>query len=492
LSSKYIGILQAIYSNARAKIRTQFGFSKGFKIERGVLQGETLSGKLFTIFLDDLIRKLEESGVPALQLSKEEIHALLYADDICLLASNSIHLQEKIEILRTFFESNGLKVNLSKTNVVIFRKRGNLKCIPCFFWGESSIEVVEEYKYLGVPFHAKIMSGDKKTAQYFLQKAKLAENGLHQLFFRSKVRTLRSRLTLFNSLVQSVLLYCSPVWALTEHELLTSFQSNFLKRVLNLPKYTPRWFVRLETNATPIKFYFFKAAIKFLIRLRLQNPDTLSNSALNELILLHKNPKSDNSINWFSKLVCLCKEFQVDHIMDMENILEKPVTEIYDNLNHALSSIISKDDEADIAFMRNSKEFKNISEYKTHIKCEEYLNVDVPWCMLTLLCQLKLNYNYISVKNMCSSLAAKRYTKESEIACRLCGAPEEDSAHIMCECPHYASARNFLFSKIKLKYRDRINFTKNFSNYDKEFIKSIYIFWCESMKIRQVYLNEID
>jgi hypothetical protein len=494
LSSKYIGILRAIYEKAEAKVRTQFGFSESFKIKRGVLQGETLSGKLFTIFIDDMIKKLEASGIPPLQLGTADINALLYADDVCLLASNAIHLQEKIEILREYFLANNLKVNLSKTNVVIFRKSGKIKNIPLFYWGNEKVEVVEEYKYLGVPFHGKISSGDEKTAKFFIAKAKAAEDGLIQLFYSSKMRTFANRIALFNSLVQSVLMYCSPVWGLKHCSLLENFQSNFFKRILQLPKYCPRWYVRLETNAIPMQFYFLKAVVKFLIRIKNQPNDSLSSVALHEMIKLHNNPKKDRSLNWFSSIVALCKEHDVHNILNIESILEQDVPQIYDKLNHALSNIVNKQTETDITFLRNSKEFSEYSKLKTHIKTEDYLNSDVPWCICTLLCQLRLNYNYIRVKNMTNSLLAKRFSSQNSIACKLCGLGNEDSYHIMCECPHYVSVRrNFLdISKFNVRKINRENFVSIFNNYDIKVMKNIFMYWCESMKIREVYLNEIE
>jgi len=61
-------------------------------------------------------------------------------------------LQEEIDLLKEYFELNGLKVNLGITKVGIFRKDARSKPSPVFKWGHTNIEIVDSYTYLGVPF----------------------------------------------------------------------------------------------------------------------------------------------------------------------------------------------------------------------------------------------------------------------------------------------------------------------------------------------------
>jgi hypothetical protein len=91
-------VIKCLYHNAKAKVRTMQGESEYFNIEKGVLQGECLSAKLFTLFIDDMV--LHNSGVSALKIASKEIHLLLYADDIVLLATNVFDLQSKMDLLQ--------------------------------------------------------------------------------------------------------------------------------------------------------------------------------------------------------------------------------------------------------------------------------------------------------------------------------------------------------------------------------------------------------
>ena len=58
---------------------------------KGIFQGETLSPKLFTIFIEDIVQVFNESSISP--MIKADVHLLFYADDIILLAFNSIELQ---------------------------------------------------------------------------------------------------------------------------------------------------------------------------------------------------------------------------------------------------------------------------------------------------------------------------------------------------------------------------------------------------------------
>jgi hypothetical protein len=184
LSSKFIRTVQTLYHNAKAKIRTNQGESYSFPIKNSVLQGETLSPKLFSLFVEDIVNILYKSGLTSVKILKAEIDILLYADDMILLAYNVFDLQEKINILSNFFHENDLHVNLSKTKVVIFRQ-GNTKLRkPKIFWGESEIEIVDKYVYLGVPMYGNMKY--TQTADDFVNKGLQAQRELFNLFYKSK------------------------------------------------------------------------------------------------------------------------------------------------------------------------------------------------------------------------------------------------------------------------------------------------------------------
>ena len=218
-------MIRTIYSKAKAKIKTRSGESRSFPIEKSVLQGESLSAKLFTIFIDDIFQELDESEISPVMIGLIRAHCLAYADDLIILATNVFDLQAKIDLINAYFKRNDLVINLSKTKVVTFRNSRKKYVKPKFFWGDGEIESVNMYKYLGVNFYAN--ANFCQTGMNFITKAQAAEKQLHTLFYKSKMRTLKSRTVLFKSLVRSVLLYCSPVWGLELTDRLEIFQNKY-------------------------------------------------------------------------------------------------------------------------------------------------------------------------------------------------------------------------------------------------------------------------
>jgi hypothetical protein len=156
ISSKFINNIKCLYLNAKGKIRTRFGESRCFSMTNSVFQGETLTPKLFTLFIEDIIEILNSSNISSVKIGKADINILLYADDMILLAYNCFDLQEKIRILETYFAKNDLSIHLSKTKVVIFHYGKSRVRKPKIFWGDEEIEIVDHYVYLGIPMYGNM------------------------------------------------------------------------------------------------------------------------------------------------------------------------------------------------------------------------------------------------------------------------------------------------------------------------------------------------
>ena len=69
-----------------------------------------------------------------------------------LLASAVIGLQNQLNVLCVAAERLCLTVNLDKSKVIVFRKGGFLAAKEKWFLGGAVVEVVNNYKYLGLTF----------------------------------------------------------------------------------------------------------------------------------------------------------------------------------------------------------------------------------------------------------------------------------------------------------------------------------------------------
>lgn len=152
LSPKIIKNLSSFYSKLSLKTNTRQGWTKDIPITKGVLQGDPLSPLLFILFLADLPLFIPEKC--GIKLGPYNFKALLYADDILLLANNRLSLKSGMKALRQYFLANNLNLNCSKTKIIHFSKKS---CNPAknkFRWNGQTIEVVPQWTYLGVIFQA--------------------------------------------------------------------------------------------------------------------------------------------------------------------------------------------------------------------------------------------------------------------------------------------------------------------------------------------------
>ena len=160
ISGKILKIIQNMYTEAKSCVKVGGKLSDYFQCTAGVRQGENLSPILFAIYLDDFKDYLGErsNSLKDLEGSLEEmeiyvkLYVLLYADDTVILAESASDLQNSLDALCSYSKLWDLKVNLTKTQIVIFSK-GRITSHPTFMYDGKEVDVVDDYTYLGVIFN---------------------------------------------------------------------------------------------------------------------------------------------------------------------------------------------------------------------------------------------------------------------------------------------------------------------------------------------------
>ena len=115
------------------------------KISCGVPQGSIL-GPFFLVYINDISQGLQYSKVK------------LYADDTVLYYSHadpnqlSYRLQYDLDVLSRWYHDNTLTINTSKTQCILFGRKGvnKVENLQKVYLGQMEVEVVNHYRYLGV------------------------------------------------------------------------------------------------------------------------------------------------------------------------------------------------------------------------------------------------------------------------------------------------------------------------------------------------------
>ena len=204
------------YKNTRARILTPDGPTDEFQIHSGVLQGDTLAPYLFVIVLDYALRQAingreEELGFQLYRRQSRRIGPKIvtdldFADDIALLSELVDQAQELLTRVETSAAKIGLEMNAKKTKVMAYNHDEEIKIMTR---DGSQLEVVQDFKYLG-----SWIDSTEKDIKIRKAEAWKALNKLNKMWKSDLARCFK--IGLLESVVESVLLYGSESWTLTD------------------------------------------------------------------------------------------------------------------------------------------------------------------------------------------------------------------------------------------------------------------------------------
>ena len=138
-----------------SRVRVGKNLSDMFPIRNGLKQGDALSRLLFNFALDYAIRRVQVNQ-DGLELNGT--HQLLaYADDVIILGGRVHAVRENAEALVVVTKEIGLEVNADKTKYMIMSRDQNAGRSHSMKIDNSSIERVEEFKYLVPTLTNKIL-----------------------------------------------------------------------------------------------------------------------------------------------------------------------------------------------------------------------------------------------------------------------------------------------------------------------------------------------
>ena len=207
VEGKMLRVLKAMYVDVKAAVLMADGsLTDEFPIATGVRQGCVLSPTLFNIFINDLIVQVKKAGL-GVRIDKERLAALLYADDIVLLAECGKDLQKLMDMVTEHLTKYRLQINHNKSAVVVYgpgRKENRQ-----YKMGSMVIPLKEDYKYLGMIIQNASWT---KTKESMARKASKAMSWSWNLLMRLGAPTVRAMVSVWTALVRPLLEYGAEIW----------------------------------------------------------------------------------------------------------------------------------------------------------------------------------------------------------------------------------------------------------------------------------------
>ena len=146
LDGRDLRLIENLYWNQTAAVRVGDELTEWQEIRRGVRQGCVLSPDLFNIYSEMIMRELE--GLEGVRVGGRNITNIRYADDTALIADSETKMQSLVNTLVIESQRRGLKVNFSKTKVMVVRK-GSEQIDARITIDGSNLEQVNSFSYLG-------------------------------------------------------------------------------------------------------------------------------------------------------------------------------------------------------------------------------------------------------------------------------------------------------------------------------------------------------
>ena len=147
INGPFLEVTKQIYSHTGSYIHLNGMCSKEFESKNGLLQGNNLSPMYFALYINDLLEELRKSNLGAQITPMLNVSTLAYADDIVLISLTADGLQRLLDIVMTWCHNWRVLINVAKTKVVHFQRKGTTRTSRVFTLGDH-LEITSEYKYL--------------------------------------------------------------------------------------------------------------------------------------------------------------------------------------------------------------------------------------------------------------------------------------------------------------------------------------------------------
>lgn len=228
--------LASYYNRTYVTVSNAGQTSNNFRTTNGVKQGGALSPRLFNIYVDALLEQLQKTQY-GLKLGNSIVSAVLYADDVLLLADSQNKLKRLLNACEEYGRAHDITWNPTKSYVMLLNNGRSKYQIDMNFCGQR-LQQADAIKYLGIELADTIKARTHVDTR--IEKAYIAARLIRNRTTGSNLVSLPMKITLHKTLVRPILLYGLESWALTKSEVkrLESCDCNMVKDLVGLPRRT--------------------------------------------------------------------------------------------------------------------------------------------------------------------------------------------------------------------------------------------------------------
>ena len=477
-------VLRSMYAVLKSCVKTSEGLTSFFNCHVGTRQGCMLSPFLFVLYIGELLQLLRQAGCLGIFIeeSAPNVLILMFADDVSMCADTIGRLKEMILVLEQFCDKWGMKVNLNKTKVMVFRRGDSIRREEVFYFKGKKLEIVSSYKYLGIIFTPKLKWTLATTT--LVQQASKAFASLNGCLKRCDGLPFDMAFDLFDKMIAPILFYGSEIWGYQDHHAIEKVQCKFLKRLLGLSQTTSSIAVYGETGRLPLASHYHVRCFKYWLEL-LSMPD---HRYPKRCYLLLKQHDMNGRKNWVSQVREMLLKFDS---IDFWNLQENYDSSKHDNVVCIFENRITDYFKKNwVVNLQNSSKLAIYASFKGSFSRENYIVNLKPRKLLMYLARFRTSNHNLEIE-----IGRHRDKLLSERLCKFCEKMGdiviEDELHFLLSCEMYSELRKTLLPCIAQHKVNFDLFIELMSTTDVHIVRQLAVFVYEGFVLRKKRLLDL-
>ena len=428
INGKMIKIIYSLYENVKSCVKHNGVLSEYFKNDIGLFQGEVLSPILYSLYVNDCEMYFLKEHCMSFEINMINLFLLMYADDMCLFAQSPSDLQNMLNTLHAYNDEWNLTLNVQKTKIVIFRNGGIIRENEKWFYNGQQIEVVNQFKYLGMLFNF--------NGKHNITQKHVAEQGRKAYFalnskFKNHHFNIISKCSVFDTYVKSILSYGAEIWGFHKATDVESVHTKFCKNILGVKKSTCNNFVYYELGRFPLNITRKLQIIKYWIKLK-KSENIIIKSCLED--------RENYDDDWLKNIKLELNHLGLGYIWEMEQIDAKLIKEIEQRFHDVHAQEI-------FTAIQNVSRGENYKYLADNFGTQHYLTKSINELHRKCITRIRLSSHNLNIET-----GRYRHESRTDRRCTLCDLDDlEDEFHFILKCPFYNDLRVTLIKPYYLR-----------------------------------------
>lgn len=428
--------IRCLYSKLKTAVRLSPGIlTDWFSVDTGVRQGDNLAPTLFALFIDCLVPQINNLSC-GVQVGKDMISCLLYADDIVFISDSPYGLQRQLDVLHEWTKLNCLHVNIDKTKIMHVRKTTTDRCDFSFMLGNTAIDFVDRYRYLGLTVSENI--DYNISVKELSVAASRALGSLTSKYLHMGNMDYATFAKIYENTVIPVMDYASGVWGLKRYDVLERLQYRAIRTFLGVGKTSPIPAITGDIGWTPVHINNQCNAIRLWCRLMNLPESRICRKVFSwdvEISARYKNTwfNSVKTILNNSGLANLLNHTDNQDLISTKYIIDSVKTTLIDNFKIEWNTKVQ-----DMPKLRTYKLFK------TDFSTEAYVKNCLSRKQRSVIARIRCGTLPLEVEQ-----GRYRNIPLDRRFCKVCNSNLiEDENHFLLLCSGYAIRRNELIQQL--------------------------------------------